>query len=112
MGSSQQPNCPASLEERMFFLGFPVPALWIAFAVLWIFTPSTLGHVQHWIATIPLVAEVILWIIFLPWVGSLWIWHSSLALGLRILIIAVIALATIGMFNRRRVTRRRPTRAR
>ena len=92
------------------FLGLPVPVLWIAFAVLWIFTPSTLGHIQHWIASIPLVAEIILWIIFLPWVGSLWIWHSSLALWLRILIIAVIALATIGMFNRRKVTGRRRTR--
>jgi len=56
------------------------------------------------------VAEIILWIIFLPWVGSLWVWHSSLALWLRILIIAVIALATIVMFNRRKVTGRRRTR--
>jgi hypothetical protein len=90
----------------MFFLGFPVPALWIAFAVLWIFTPSTLGHIQHWIASIPLAAEVILWIVFLPWVGSLWIWHSSLALWLRILLIVVIALATISMFNGRQAARR------
>ena len=91
----------------MFFLGFPVSALWIAFAALWIFTPSTLGHIQHWIATIPTVFEVILWIVFLPWVGSLWIWHSSLALWLRVLIIVVIALATIGMFNRRKASGRR-----
>ena len=56
------------------------------------------------------ILEIILWIIFLPWVGSLWIWHSSLALWLRILIIAVIALATIGMFNRRKVTGRRRAR--
>jgi hypothetical protein len=96
----------------MFFLGFPVPALWIAFAALWIFTPSTLGHIQHWIATIPLGFEVVLWIVFLPWVGSLWIWHSSLALWLRILIIVIIAFATIGMFNGRQMGRRHRVRAR
>jgi hypothetical protein len=42
-------NVWPTLEERMFFLGFPVPALWIAFAVLWICTRSTLGHIQHWV---------------------------------------------------------------
>jgi hypothetical protein len=89
----------------MLFLGFPVTGLWIAFAALWIFTPSTLGHIQHWIAGLPLVFEIIIWIVFLPWVGSLWIWHSHLPLWLRILIIVVIAFATIGMFNQRNARR-------
>ncbi len=73
--------------------------LWMAFAVLWIFTPSTLGHILTWIQGLPVVLEVILWIIFLPLVGSLYIWGSGLALWLRVLLIVVIAVVTIGGLN-------------
>jgi len=79
--------------------GFPVTILWIAFAALWIFSADTLGHIHNWIQNLPLVLEIIIWIIFLPWVGSLWIWESSWALWLRILLMVVIALVTIGGFR-------------
>jgi hypothetical protein len=93
------------VEATMPFLGLPVTGLWIAFAVQWIVTPATLGHVQHWISVLPLVLEIIIWIIFLPWVGALWIWHSHLTLGLKIFVIVIIAAVTIGMFNQRRERR-------
>jgi len=76
--------------------GFPVTIFWIAFAVLWIFDSSVLGSIFHWIQGIPLILEIIVWIVFLPWVFSLWIWQTSLALWLRVIIIVVIALVTMG----------------
>lgn len=84
-----------------------VSLLWIAFAALWIFTSSTLGHILTWLQGLPLVLEIILWIIFLPWVGSLYIWGSDLALWLKILIIVIIAFVTMGIFNGRSRAHRR-----
>lgn len=76
--------------------GVPMTVIWLAFAGLWIFSPTTLGSIWHWIVGLPLVLEIIVWIVFLPWVVSLWIWQSSWPLWLRILVILIIALATVG----------------
>jgi hypothetical protein len=76
--------------------GFPVTILWLAFAALWIFDSSVLGHVFNWVQGIPLILEIIVWIVFLPWIFSLWIWQTSLPLWLRIIIILAVALATMG----------------
>ena len=76
--------------------GFPVSIFWIAFAVLWSFDSSVLGSIFHWIQGIPLILEIIVWIVFLPWVFSLWIWQTSLALWLRVIINVVIDLVTMG----------------
>ncbi len=84
-----------------------VSVLWVAFAVLWIFSSSTLGHILAWIQGLPLVLEIILWIVFLPWVGSLHIWDSGLALWLRIVLIVIIAFVTMGAYNSGRKARRR-----
>ena len=47
---------------------------------------------------------------FLPWVGSLWIWHSSWPLWLKILVIVVIAMVTMGgSRGRKAADGRRPT---
>ena len=75
---------------------YPFGILWIVFAVLWIFSADTLGHVFNWITGLPVVLEVILWIVFLPWVGSLYIWHSSLPQWLTIVLIVLIAIVTTG----------------
>ena len=83
-------------------LRYPFGFLWIVFAVLWIFSPETLGHVYTWITGLPTVLEVILWIVFLPWVGSLYLWHSSLPLWLTILLIVLIAMITTGGASARR----------
>ena len=83
-------------------LRYPFGFLWIVFAVLWIFSPDTLGHVYTWITGLPVVLEVIFWIVFLPWVGSLYLWHSSLPLWLTILLIVLIAMVTTGGASARR----------
>ena len=89
---------------------YPFGILWIAFAVLWIASSATLGHVYHWISGLPLILEILVWIVFLPWVGSLFIWHSTaLALWLKIVIIVVIALVTTGGASRWRAAKRRPS---
>jgi len=83
-------------------LRYPFGFLWIVFAVLWIFSPDTLGHVYTWITGLPVVLEAIFWIVFLPWVGSLYLWHSSLPLWLTILLIVLIAMVTTGGASARR----------
>ena len=88
---------------------YPFGLLWIVFAVLWIFSPDTLGHVHNWIAGLPLILEIIAWIVLLPWVGSLFIWHSGLTLWLKIVIIVLIAMVTSGGASARRASKRRPT---
>ncbi len=85
---------------------YPFGVLWVVFAVLWIASSSTLGHIYDWIVGLPLVLEVIFWIVFLPWVGSLYIWHSDLSLWLRIILIAVVAVATTGGVGAGRTARR------
>jgi hypothetical protein len=75
---------------------YPFGILWIVFAVLWIFSPDTLGHVYNWLTGLPLIVEIIFWIIFLPLVGSLYIWHSTLPLWLTIILIVLIAMITTG----------------
>lgn len=70
--------------------------LWLAYVGIWIFSSGLLSDTWRWIQALPTVWEVIVWIVFLPWVVSLWIWHSSWPLWARILVIIVIAIATIG----------------
>lgn len=93
----------------MTFFGFPISLLWLAFAGLWIFTSETLGHIFNWIQGIPLALEIVVWVVFLPWVGSLWIWHSSWSLGLKIVVILVIAVVTMSGSRARKAARRRKT---
>ncbi len=70
--------------------------LWIAFISIWISTPEWFTHITTWAQGLPLVLEIIVWIVFLPWMVSIWIWDSPWALWLRILLIVIIALATMG----------------
>jgi hypothetical protein len=86
---------------------YPFGFLWIVFAVLWIFSPDTLGHVYTWLTGLPLILEILFWIVFLPWVGALYIWHSSLALWLTIVIIVLIAMVSTGGASARRKGRQR-----
>ena len=84
---------------------YPFGLLWIVFAILWIFSPDTFGHIFDWITGLPVILEIILWIILLPWVGSLYLWHSSLPVWLTIVLIVLIAMASTGGASARRKTR-------
>lgn len=90
----------------MTFFGYPISILWIAFAALWIFSSTTLGHIFDWIQGLPLVFEILVWIFFLPWVGSLWIWHSTWPLWLKIVVIVIIALVTMSGSQGRKAVKR------
>jgi hypothetical protein len=97
----------AALAAGREIMRYPFGILWIAFAVLWIVSPDTLGHVHNWIAGLPLILEIIVWIVFLPWVGALFLWHSGLALWLKIVLIVLIALVTTGGVGARRASKQR-----
>jgi hypothetical protein len=101
------------MEGSMSSFGLPVVfILWVAYAVMWVFSAATLTSIWHWVQGLPLVVEAIVWIVFLPWVVSLWIWHSSWPVWLRIAMIVGIAIATVGgsasgeSHRRRRIGRR------
>ena len=57
---------------------------------------------------LPLILEILVWIVFLPWVGALFIWHTGLALWLKIVIIFAIATVTTGGVGARRSAKKRP----
>lgn len=70
---------------------------WLAFAVIVLFRPDTLGDIWRWLGDLPIVAEVLMWIFLLPWVVGIAIWESGVGEWQRAVLVSLIALAWIAL---------------
>ena len=75
---------------------------WVAFLIALIASPQTLDDVWAGVRDLPLVLEGIAWVLGFPFLAGLAIWETSWVEGLRLLTIAVLALAYTFMFRPRR----------
>jgi hypothetical protein len=75
--------------------------LWALFAVALIFDQSALDRVWDSFVDFPIVLQLILWALLLPVMLGLWIWQSDLELGVRLLLVIVIAIGNLAAFSPR-----------
>lgn len=72
-------------------------AMWSAFVTLLAASPQTLEDIYDWLVGLALVWEIVMWILLLPWALAYVAWESSWDRWLRILVVALIAAAHLGL---------------
>jgi hypothetical protein len=75
---------------------------WVAFLIALVASPQTLDDVWAGVRDLPLVLEGVAWVLGFPFLAGLATWEKSWEEGLRLLAIAVLALAYTSMFRPRR----------
>ena len=71
---------------------------WVAFAVALVASQQTLDDVWTSVRDLPLVLEGVVWLLGFPFLIGLAIWQSSWDEGVRLVAIAVLAVAYTYMF--------------
>ena len=72
-----------------------IVAGWIAFAYLAFAAPGGLDAAWSWVRAQLLLVQIAMWLFLLPWMIGLWLWQTSLAPWMRVLLIAGLALGTL-----------------
>jgi hypothetical protein len=71
----------------------------LAFGYALLTDPTRLTETWAWVRTFPLLVQLLMWALLLPWMLALWVWSTSLALWLRIvLVIAIVGFADFILF--------------
>jgi hypothetical protein len=79
-----------------------VLGLWIAFGAALLVDSAGIGDLWDRFRDWPILAQMIVGLFLLPWVVATWVWQTGWADWLRVAIVVVIALVTIGAFAPRR----------
>jgi hypothetical protein len=83
----------------MVVLVFAVVALlWVAFGAALLLDQKSLDSVWAAFRAAPLPLQVVEGVVLLPWVVGLAVWEARWALGLRLLLVAGLAWATLYAF--------------
>jgi hypothetical protein len=93
--------------SRLFAYGsFAVMgAGWLAFMYALVASQDMLADVWAWVVDLPLVLELAVWLVGFPFLLGLAIWDASWGETVRVLAIAVVAVAYVLMFLPRERTR-------
>ena len=93
--------------SRVFAHGsFAVMAAgWLAFAYALAASQQTLADVWAWVVDLPLVLELAVWLVGFPFLLGLAIWDASWDETVRVIAIAVVAVAYVLLFLPRERTR-------
>jgi hypothetical protein len=78
---------------------------WLAFAYALVASQVTLADVWAWVVALPLVLELVVWLLGFPFLLGLAIWDASWDETVRVIAIAVVAVAYVLMFLPRERTR-------
>jgi len=76
--------------KRLFFI--VMVGLWGAFIALAIVSPETLTHLWTWTQGLWWPLQIVVWVLFLPWMIGLWVWQTDWSFGVRMAIVAVLAV--------------------
>jgi hypothetical protein len=76
--------------KRLFFI--LMVGLWGAFVALAFASPETLNEVWRWAGALWWPLQIVVWLLFLPWMIGLWVWQTGLSFGVRMAIVAVLAI--------------------
>ena len=71
---------------------------WLAFAYALLASQDTLADVWTWVVGLPLVLELAVWLVGFPFLLGLAIWDASWDETVRVVAIAVVAVAYVLMF--------------
>ena len=74
---------------------------WLAFLVALIASQQTLDEAWTAVRDLPLLAEALVWLLAFPFLVGLAIWHASWDEAVRLVAIALLALAYTWMFTPR-----------
>ncbi len=72
--------------------------LWLAFGVALVNNPGWIHAVWAHFRAYPFLVQVVIGVLVLPVLVGLWVWESSLAFSLRLILVAGLAFATIYIF--------------
>jgi hypothetical protein len=78
---------------------------WLTFAYALIASQDTLADVWAWVVDLPIVLEVTVWLVGFPFLLGLAIWDASWDQTVRLVAMAVVAVAYVLMFVPRERTR-------
>ena len=78
---------------------------WLAYAYALLASPATLADVWTWVVDLPVVLELAVWLVGFPFLLGLAIWDASWDETVRVVAIAVVAVAYVLMFLPRERTR-------
>ena len=77
------------MKRLLFIL---MVGLWGAFIALAFASPETLNEVWRWAGDLWWPLQIVVWILFLPWMIGLWVWQTEWSFGVRMAIVAVLAV--------------------
>jgi hypothetical protein len=72
-----------------------VLGLWLAFAATILFDSGSIADLWQRFRDWPLLAQIVVGVLLLPWTVASWVWQSGWADWLRVMIVVLLALATI-----------------
>jgi hypothetical protein len=72
--------------------------LWLAFITALIFRRDMLNNTWQSIRRLPIVVQLLLWLLFLPVIIGLWIWQTSWAVWLRLVLVLGLAWWNVFVF--------------
>src|SRR3972149_611361 len=76
-------------ESGVLFLVFA--ALWVAFGAGLVWSQGSVDQAWQAIRDLPLMIQVVIWLLFLPVMLGLWIWETSWALLVRVVLVVGLA---------------------
>ena len=77
------------MKRLLFIL---MVGLWGAFVALAFASPETLDEVWRWAGDLWWPLQIVAWVLFLPWMIGLWVWQTDWSFGVRMAIVAVLAV--------------------
>lgn len=83
-------------ESGILFIAFAL--LWGGFGVALVVSHETLDASWQWIRDLPWFVQGTAWLLLLPVMFGLWIWHTSWALALRLVLVIGLAGWTLLVF--------------
>jgi hypothetical protein len=79
--------------------------LWLIFLIALFINQQTLIAAWQVFSTWPLVIQIVVALLALPVIAGLWIWQTTWALALRIILVLGLAFVTVYLFFPRKRTR-------
>ena len=76
-------------ESGVLFVVFTL--LWAAFGAALIWSQGSVDLAWQAIRELPLIVQALVWLLFLPVMAGLWIWETSWALLIRIVLVVGVA---------------------
>lgn len=95
-----------AVENGVAFVLFAV--IWAAFGWALVASQGSLDTAWQWSRGLPLIVQGLVWLLFLPIMAGLWIWETTWALVVRLVLIVGLAGWSLLIFLPRWLTAAKP----